>query len=225
MAKLKRPLNSEKARGHIDGIIFSESNNVNYARKRTIPKYKYTEKRKEVANRLALASAGWQRMTDEERKNWEDFAKTTTERNAFGEKYTKPAFAWYVACRENLYSIGKPKVPNIIGAEFPETPNAITYQAPAFWSSYLELYISHDTTSAKWIPRLYISKQKSPSRIFNFSECRLWKADSANGSILKFSMTTSQYNDFKGVYTLFAQLVDRDSGLAGELYKQKVEFT
>lgn len=224
MAKIARPLNSEKARGEIGGIIFSESNNVNYVRRNTVKPYVQTEKRKEVANRLALASAGWQRMTDEERKRWEDFADTHEAEDAFGQKFKKPAFAWYVSSRENLYSVRHPKVPSIAEAEFPPTPTGLTMTTPSIFQQYLVIYALQGEEVPKDYLRLYISKEKSPSRIFNFSECTLWKADTANIANNRYNITTTQYNAFKGVYTIFAQFVNRDSGLAGKFLKTRIVF-
>lgn len=224
MAKIARPLNSEKARGEIGGIVFSESNNINYVRRNTVKPYVQTEKRKEVASRLALASAGWQRMTDEERKRWEDFAESHEAEDAFGQKFKKPAFAWYVSCRENLYSVRHPKVPSIAEAEFPPTPTGLTMTTPSIFQQYLVIYALQGEEVPKDYLRLYISKEKSPSRIFNFSECELWKADTANIANNRYNITTTQYNAFKGVYTIFAQFVNRDSGLAGKFLKTRIVF-
>ena len=224
MAKLKRPLNSEKARGALGGIVFSESNQVNYARKNTVRPYVKTEKRKEAANRLSLSAAGWQRMTEADRQHWVDFAESTAAWNAFGERFTKPAFSWYCACRENLASVGHPKNPKILDAEFPPTPTGLIYTAPDFFDDRLKINGTTSETSPTYYLRLYKSKIPSSSRIFNISECELWKAD--NSIILqnRYNMTTQEYNAFKGVYTIFAQFVDRDSGLASDFFKARIAF-
>lgn len=225
MAKLRRPLNSEKARGNIGGIIFSESNQVNYARRKTVKPYQKTQARKEAASRLALASYGWQRMTEAEKDEWRKFADTTQVEGTFGEETTKPAFAWYCACRENLNSVKHPKTPRITGALFPPAPTYINIQAPDFFSPTLQIFTGIETEPTRFYPRLYISDKKSPSRLFNLSECHLVKGDTVTHTSVKINMTEEQYQQFKGVYTVYAQLVDRDSGLAGPMFKKRVEFT
>lgn len=224
MAKLKRPLNSEKARGALGGIVFSESNQVNYARKNTVKPYIKTEKRKESANRLALSASGWQRMTDADKQHWVDFAESTAAWNAFGERFRKPAFSWYCACRENLASVGHPKNPKILDAEFPPTPYRLTYTAPDFFDSRLIILGSQTEEPGQYYLRLYKSKIPSSSRLFNISECELWKADNTVNNQCRFNMTKTEYNAFKGVYTIFAQFVDRDSGLASDFLKTRITF-
>ena len=224
MAKLKRPLNSEKARGALGGIVFSESNQVNYARKNTVRPYVKTEKRKEAANRLSLSAAGWQRMTEADKQHWVDFAESTAAWNAFGERFTKPAFSWYCACRENLASVGHPKNPKILDAEFPPTPYQISYQQPSIFDSRLIIIGSQTEAPGQYYLRLYKSKIPSSSRLFNISECELWKADNTVNNQCRFNMTTQEYNAFKGVYTIFAQFVDRDSGLASDFFKARIDF-
>lgn len=224
MAKLKRPLNSEKARGALGGIVFSESNQVNYARRNTVRPYVQTEKRKEAANRLVLSASGWQRMTEADRQHWVDFAESTAAWNAFGERFTKPAFSWYCACRENLASVGHPKNPKILDAEFPPTPIDLTYIAPNFFDSRLIITGSQTGTLGQFYLRLYKPKNPSSSRLFNISECELWRADNNVNNQCRFNMTETEYNSFKGVYTIFAQFVDRDSGLASDFLKTRITF-
>lgn len=222
MAKISRPLDSEKARGAIGGIIFSESNNINYVRRNTVRPYEKTEARKEVANRLALASAGWQRMTDEERKRWEDFAESTAAWNAFGEEFTKPAFSWYVACRENLYSVKRTAIPNISVTDFPRTPT--TLQKSRATGSVISFTIKERNTNTDQYLRLRIYKSKVPgaSRFFNISECELWKPYTCTYQQNVYRYTPQELEQIKGIYTLYAQFVDIRSGLAGELRQQRI---
>lgn len=222
MAKIKRPLNSEKARGAIGGLIFSESNQVNYVRRNTVKPYIQTEKRKETAERLATSAELWAELSETEKKAWEDFAESTAAWNAFGEQFTKTAFSWYVACRENLHSVKSNNRPNIIGAEIPRPPRTITTAKTGTTRIQFRIAESPVNNDNDIRYRVYRSKEKSASRLFNISECELWKPTSLNRQGNIYAYLPQEYEYEKGVYTIFVQLVNLKSGLAGPLQKTRI---
>lgn len=222
MAKISRPLDSEKARGAIGGVIFSESNNVNYVRRNTVRPYEKTEARKEVASRLNSAAVAWTNLSEANKKAWEDFAESTAAWNAFGEKYTKPAFSWFVGCRENLHSVKRTANPNITGAEFPRDVEKLgKYKTTG---SIITFTIRERNTNTDPYIRLRIYKSKVPSttRYFNISECELWKPYTCTYQQNVYRYTPQELEQIKGIYTLYAQFVDIRSGLAGELRQQRI---
>lgn len=222
MAKIKRPLNSEKARGALGGLIFSESNQVNYVRRNTVKTYVQTEKRKETAQRLATAAELWAALSETEKRAWEDFAESTAAWNAFGEQFTKPAFSWFVACRENLHSVASNNRPDIIGAEIPRPPREITTQKQGTTRILFRVAESPVNNDNDIRYRIYRSKEKSASRLFNISECELWKPSSLNRQGNIYSYLPQEFELQKGVYTIFVQLVNLKSGLAGPLKKTRI---
>lgn len=224
MAKLKRPLNSEKARGHIDGIIFSESNNVNYARKRTIPKYEYTEKRKQTATDLTAATRLWSAMSDSDRQKWEDFATETVKSDVWGQPIKTPAFSWFVSCYLNLRAVKLLKVPDISEASKPPTPISIS----ANWQStaaikrlYIEvpkpnLYGSY-RLKAYWNPTPSTGTLKNKSELVTFD----WNTQ---GSSQEYIRIVKQYSTATapavvGQHTFIVKLIDTKSGLASSELK------
>lgn len=222
MAKISRPLNSEKARGAIGGIIFSESNNINYVRRNTVRPYEKTEARKEMASRLNSAAVAWDNLSPATKKAWEDFAESTAAWNAFGEKYTKPAFSWYVGCRENLHSVKRNANPDISVDDFPRTPTLL--QKTKSTGSVISFTIKERAGNTDQYLRLRIYKSKVPgaSRYFNISECELWKPYTCTYQQNVYRYTPQELEQIKGIYTLYAQFVDIRSGLAGELRQQRI---
>lgn len=222
MAKIKRPLNSEKARGALGGLIFSESNQVNYVRRNTVKPYEQTAKRKETAERLATSAELWAAQSETNKRAWEDFAESHEVENALGQKFKRPAFSWFVSCRENLHSVEINNAPNIIGAEIPRPPRQITTEKHV--SRVVQFRISespiNDDQDIRY--RIYRSKEKSASRLFNISECELWKPSTLNRQGNIYVYQRQEYMDQKGVYTVFVQLVNIRSGLAGPLLKTRI---
>lgn len=222
MAKIKRPLNSEKARGALGGLIFSESNQVNYVRRNTVKPYEQTAKRKETAQRLATSAELWAAQSETNKQAWEDFAESHEVENALGQKFKRPAFSWFVSCRENLHSVEINNAPNIIGAEIPRPPRQITTAKQV--SRVVQFRITenpiNDDQDIRY--RIYRSKEKSASRLFNISECELWKPSSLNRQGNIYVYQRQEYADQKGVYTVFVQLVNIRSGLAGPLLKMRI---
>ena len=220
MAKINRPLNSEKARGAIGGIIFSETNNVNYVRKNTIKPYVQTEKRKEVANRLALASSGWQRMTDEERNAWEDFAERATRKGTFGERVKNPAFSWYVSSRENLHSVRMNRIPVITNAEFPVQVKGISITERRVGNAWRVLIANTaETVDTNNRLRVYRGKRPSQGASLNISECSFWYPTGTTARQIYWNIPLDQVATLGGYYTFFVQNVNSVSGLASEIIK------
>lgn len=225
MAKIKRPLNSEKARGALGGLIFSESNQVNYVRRNTVKPYVQTEKRKETAQRLATSAELWAELSETEKKAWEDFSETHEVENALGQKFKRPAFSWFVSCRENLHSVNSNNRPNIIGAELPRPPRAITTAKTGTTRIQFRVAESPVNNDNDIRYRIYRSKEKSASRLFNISECELWKPTSLNRQGNIYAYLPQEYEYEKGVYTVFVQLVNLKSGLAGPLQKTRITMS
>lgn len=225
MAKIKQPLNSEKARGALAGLIFSESNQVNYVRRNTVKPYEQTAKRKETAKRLATSAELWAAQSETIKQAWEDFAESHEVENALGQKFKRPAFSWFVSCRENLHSVGSNNSANIIGAEIPRPPATITTEKREYAKIQFRVTESPTNTDTKLHYRIYRSKEKSASRLFNISECELWKPSSSNRQGNIYTYSPSEYEQEKGVYTIFVQLVNIDSGLAGPLQKTRITMS
>lgn len=225
MAKIKRPLNSEKARGALGGLIFSESNQVNYVRRNTVKPYVQTEKRKETAQRLATSAELWAELSETEKKAWEDFAESHEVENALGQKFKRPAFSWFVSCRENLHSVNSNNRPNIIGAEIPRPPRTITTAKTGTTRIQFRVAESPVNNDNDIRYRIYRSKEKSASRLFNISECELWKPTSLNRQGNIYAYLPEEYEFEKGVYTIFVQLVNLKSGLAGPLQKTRITIS
>lgn len=222
MAKIKRPLNSEKARGALGGLIFSESNQVNYVRRNTVKPYEQTAKRKETAERLATSAELWASLSETDKQAWEDFAESHEVENALGQKFKRPAFSWFVSCRENLHSVKSNNRPNIIGAEIPRpTRQLITQKATTTRIQY-RISESPINTDTDLRYRIYRSKEKSASRLFNISECELWTPTTLNRQGNAYAYYPEEYEYQKGVYTIFVQLVNIKSGLAGPLQKSRI---
>lgn len=222
MAKIKRPLNSEKARGALGGLIFSESNQVNYVRRNTVKPYVQTAKRKETAERLATSAELWASLSETDKQAWEDFAESHEVENALGQKFKRPAFSWFVSCRENLHSVNSNNRPNIIGAEIPRPPREITTAKTGTTRIQFRVAESPVNNDNDIRYRIYRSKEKSASRLFNISECELWKPTSLNRQGNIYAYLPQEYEYEKGVYTVFVQLVNLKSGLAGPLQKTRI---
>lgn len=224
MAKLKRPLNSEKARGHIDGIIFSESNNVNYARKRTIPRYEYTEKRKQTATDLTAASRLWTAMSDSAREKWEDFANETVKSDVWGQPIKTPAFSWFVSCYLNLRAVKLLKVPDISEPSKPPTPISVdtTWQGTVA-NRRLFIRVPLPNEYGSYRLRAYWNPIPSPGTFKNKSELVPfdWNTQgTANGYIYlikQYTKTTAQ--EVVGQHTIIVKLIDTKSGLASSELK------
>lgn len=222
MAKIKRPLNSEKARGALGGLIFSESNQVNYVRRNTVKPYEQTAKRKETAQRLATSAELWAAQSETIKQAWEDFAENHEVENALGQKFKRPAFSWFVSCRENLHSVESNNQPNIIGAEIPRPTRTITTAKTGTTRIQFRIAESPTNTDTRLRYRIYRSKEKSASRLFNISECELWKPSTLNRQGNIYAFLPEEYEYQKGVYTIFVQLVNINSGLAGPLQKTRI---
>lgn len=224
MAKLKRPLNSEKARGHIDGIIFSESNNINYARKRTIPRYEYTEKRKQTATDLTAASRLWSAMSDSDREKWEEFANETAKSDTWGQPIKTPAFSWFVSCYINLRAVKLLKVPDITQASKPPTPISVN----TMWQStastrrlYIRVPIPNEYGSYRL--RAYWNPTPSPGTFKNKSELVPFDWNT-QGSTQEFIYVVKNYSRTTapavvGQHTIIVKLIDPKSGLASSELK------
>lgn len=224
MAKLKRPLNSEKARGHIDGIIFSESNNVNYARKRTIPKYEYTEKRKQTATDLTAATRLWSALSDSDRQKWEDFATETVKSDVWGQPIKTPAFSWFVSCYLNLRAVRLLKVPDISKASKPPTPISIstTWQSTsATRRLYIQVPIPNEYGTyrlrAYWNPTPSTGTLKNKSELVPFD----WNTQGSTQALIylvkHYSRATAP--EVVGQHTVIVKLIDTKSGLASSELK------
>lgn len=225
MAKIKRPLNSEKARGALGGLIFSESNQVNYVRRNTVKPYVQTAKRKETAERLATSAELWASLSETDKQAWEDFAESHEVENALGQKFKRPAFSWFVSCRENLHSVNSNNRPNIIGAEIPRPPRTIATAKTGTTRIQFRVAESPVNNDNDIRYRIYRSKEKSASRLFNISECELWKPTSLNRQGNIYAYLPQEYEYEKGVYTVFVQLVNLKSGLAGPLQKTRITMS
>lgn len=220
MAKLRRPLNSEKARGALGGVIFSESNNVNYARRNTIRPYQHTVKRKEAASRLSASATAWASLSESEKDAWRDFAEATKRESAFGEHVTIPAFSWFCSCRENLASVLVNDTPKLADMVFPPVPTSIAVTKISSGSNWrLRISISAGETDIYNRFRIYRSKKASTSAIFNISECELWKPGTTNPSGNFYVVSREEYESMKGTYTVYVQTINRLSGLASDYFK------
>lgn len=224
MAKLKRPLNSEKARGHIDGVIFSESNNVNYARKRTIPRYEYTEKRKQTATDLTAASRLWTAMSDSAREKWEDFANETVKSDVWGQPIKTPAFSWFVSCYLNLRAVKLLKAPDISEPSKPPTPISIT----TAWQGgvsvrRLAIRVPIPDEYGDYRLRAYWNPIPSPGTFKNKSELIPFDWNS-QGTTPEYIQLIKNYNsttalEVVGQHTVIVKLIDANSGLASSELK------
>ena len=226
MVKIQRPLNSQKARGAIGGVIFSESNNVNYVRRNTIKPYDQTGRRKEQATLLADASTAWHLLDDETRKAWEIFAETTNTKNAFGEDTTIPAFSWFVSCYKNLRAVERTLTPRISSMVFPETPTAVSKRWRRLGLAYaLQINVTTPSQSRDYRYRIYQSKEPSTSRLYNISECQVMHATAYAYQGTSFTVIPADTGKYAGTWTLYVQTIDANSGLASDFYKTKLELT
>lgn len=220
MAKLRRPLNSDKARGALGGVIFSESNNVNYARRNTIKPYEHTVKRKEAASRLSASATAWASLSESDKEAWRAFAETTKRENAFGEQVTIPAFSWFCSCRENLQSVLVNDNPRIAEMVFPPVPQSVAVAkltSGANWRLRLSINAGELVLDNRF--RVYRSKKPSTSAIYNISDCEYWKPNTTNPSGNFYIMSKEEYEKFKGTYTVYIQTINRSSGLASDYFK------
>ena len=224
MAKLRRPLNSERARGSLGDVIFSESNNVNYARRKTIPRYEQTTRRKEVATDLTAASRLWSALTDQDKAKWEEFADSVTKSDVWGTPIKLPAFSWFVGCYINLRSIGLLKVPKINEPRKPTPPIAVTTR----WAGtstrkflYFEAHISEEIDDVR--ARFYWNPKPSPGTFKNKSELELLipQTHGVDENIynVRLDMKNADTSAYVGNHTIIAQLIDTRSGLASAEYK------
>lgn len=224
MAKLRRPLNSERARGSLGDVIFSESNNVNYARRKTIPKYEQTTRRKEVATDLTAASRLWSALTDQGKAQWEEFADSVTKSDVWGTPIKLPAFSWFVGCYMNLRSIKELRPPDIREARKPTPPIAVT----ARWAGtisrkflYIEAHVSEEIDDVK--ARFYWNPKPSAGTFKNKSELELLIPSTfgvdENIYNVRIQMTNEEAAAYVGNHTIIAQLIDTRSGLASAEYK------
>lgn len=222
MVKIHSPLNSQKARGAIGGLIFSESNQINYVRKNTVKPYVQTAKRKAVAAQLKGAAEIWRALDADEREKWRDFAESHDGEDAFGQKFKKPAFAWYVSCRQNLASIHQAHQPGLSNQEIPRTPISLTTTKTGTTRVQFRVVENPTNTDSTLRLRIYKSKQSSESRIFNFSECEFWNPNTLASLGNVYSYTAEDFESAKGVYTVYAQWINRFSGIAGGLLMTQI---
>lgn len=224
MAKLRRPLNSEKARGSLGDVIFSESNNVNYARRKTIPRYEQTTRRKEAATDLTAASRLWSALTEEGKAKWEEFADSVTKSDVWGTPIKLPAFSWYVGCYLNLRAVGFIKPPSLTKKTKPPTPTGIQFE----WRSYpsnkrLVIGISGLNPPTGYRAKIFWNPKASAGTLKNKSELVPLKegSQSAAGNLITRTILipNDEIENWTGQHTFVIQFVDTTSGLASSEQK------
>lgn len=224
MAKLRRPLNSERARGSLGDVIFSESNNVNYARRKTIPRYEQTAKRKAVATDLTAASRLWSALTEEGKAKWEDFADSVTKSDVWGTPIKLPAFSWFVGCYMNLRAVGFIKPPSITNPTKPPTPTGIAFN----WRNYpdhprLVIGITGANQATGYRAKIFWNPKASEGTLKNKSELVPIEggSHSASGNLVMrtISIPNNEIENWTGQHTFVIQFVDTMSGLASSEQK------
>lgn len=233
MAKVGRPLNSEKARGAIGGLVFSESNNVNYVRKNTKPKYQQTQKRKEQAAQLAEIASVWANLQSTEKAYWVDFAEKTIKHNEFGDKYTIPAFSWFVSCYQNLTAIKMipamqpyPLIrPNSTSEQFPSAPIFDHIDVRIQQRRYIvSIYYKEGINSAVRY-RLYWGKRQSPGQTLNISECAIITPTGYIPNGVNYSGNATYMKPFEGDWTIYTQAIRNYSGLASDFTRTNISIS
>ena len=228
MAKVGRPLNSEKARGALGGLIFSESNNVNYVRRNTKPKYEVTTKRQAQAAALAEISERWTSLSSSDKALWTEFAEDHFKHDEFGRSFKAPAFSWFVGCSQNLRAVKNINNPTLIlDGRTPTIPQPPEFERYALTRSgrakrtTLYFYPNNDGNT---LIRLYFGNRQSLGQTLNFSECVYEKPIGLTNT--SWSQNTNSTNPylFLGDWTIYAQAVDFLTGLASDFSKFNVSI-
>lgn len=93
-------------RNKLGGHVYSKNRGGNYVRTNIIPTNPNTPAQQQARGRFALASSGWKALTEEQRKQWSDFAGDNKYSDLFGDSRTLSANAAFVRSTVNILTSG-----------------------------------------------------------------------------------------------------------------------
>lgn len=149
--------------GSLAGTTSSRNRFGQYRRTRAVPVNPNSSYQGTVRNRLALNSAAWRSLTDQQRAGWESLGSQMSRTDSLGQSYTLNGFQAYCSVNNNLSAAGDAAVSDAPSLETPVglATATITLTAASF-------SIAYTATPLPTGARLFVfaSPQRSAGRSF-----------------------------------------------------------